>query len=274
MPASMSCLIGKRTTRSRHSRPSRPARPLSSRGARPLAAARRPSARACGLPEKQRFPHAAQTASEARAFFEAHFLALRNFSDTAPSSARETVLHRIFRARDRRFSGAGREVPSPPSGAPLRSRDPSPGRAARRLRPSPHERPTNGRRLLPFPDRAAIEAGALAGQGLELVWLEDRVEVFIIQVQGSAQVTLTDGRRMRLRYAGRNGWPYTSIGRLLIEEGAIAADEMSLETLTAWLRANPGKPGRSCGATALTSSSRSRRLREKTKVRSGVQASL
>ena len=48
---------------------------------------------------------------------------------------------------------------------------------------------------------------------------------------------------MRLRYAGRNGWPYTSIGRLLIEEGAIAADEMSLETLTAWLSANFEKAG-------------------------------
>ncbi|SEC15472.1 membrane-bound lytic murein transglycosylase A [Rhizobiales bacterium GAS191] len=95
--------------------------------------------------------------------------------------------------------------------------------------------------LLPYPDRAAIEDGALAGQGLELVWLKDRVEVFIIQVQGSARVGLTDGRTVRLRYAGRNGWPYTSIGRLLIEQGAISAGEMSLEALTSWLRDHPGE---------------------------------
>jgi membrane-bound lytic murein transglycosylase A len=93
--------------------------------------------------------------------------------------------------------------------------------------------------LQPYPDRAAIEDGALAGQGLELVWLRDRVEVFIIQVQGSARVRLTDGRMIRLRYAGRNGWPYTSIGRLLIEQGAIAAADMSLEALTSWLRLHP-----------------------------------
>ncbi|MFI4996768.1 MAG: murein transglycosylase A [Hyphomicrobiales bacterium] len=98
-----------------------------------------------------------------------------------------------------------------------------------------------GDRLAPYPDRAAIEAGALDGQGLELVWLRDRVEVFIIQVQGSARVRLPGAGAIRLRYAGRNGWPYTSIGRALIEQGAISADEMSLEALTSWLRAHPGE---------------------------------
>ena len=96
-----------------------------------------------------------------------------------------------------------------------------------------------GEALLPFPDRGAILDGALAGQGLELLWLKDEVEVFIIQVQGSARVRLDDGRTIRLRYAGRNGWPYTSIGRLLVEQGAIALADMSLETLTSWLRAHP-----------------------------------
>jgi membrane-bound lytic murein transglycosylase A len=96
-----------------------------------------------------------------------------------------------------------------------------------------------GEALLPFPDRAAILDGALVGQGIELLWLKDEVEVFIIQVQGSARVRLDDGRTIRLRYAGRNGWPYTSIGRLLVEQGAIALADMSLETLTSWLRAHP-----------------------------------
>jgi membrane-bound lytic murein transglycosylase A len=101
--------------------------------------------------------------------------------------------------------------------------------------------------LGPCPDRAAIEAGALAGSATPVVWLRDPVEVFIIQVQGSARVRLQDGSAMRLTYAGRNGWPYTSIGRILVEERHIPAEQMSLAGLKEWIRQNgqePGQPGR------------------------------
>jgi membrane-bound lytic murein transglycosylase A len=90
--------------------------------------------------------------------------------------------------------------------------------------------------LAPYPDRAAIEAGALDGRAMPIVWLRDRVEVFIIQVQGSARVRLSNGRMLRLSYAGRNGWPYTSIGRILVEEAHIPAAEMSLARLKEWIR--------------------------------------
>jgi membrane-bound lytic murein transglycosylase A len=90
-----------------------------------------------------------------------------------------------------------------------------------------------------YPDRAAIEAEALN----PLLWLADPVEVYLIQVQGSARVELTEGRRVRLVYDGRNGLPYTSIGRLLIEAGEIAESEMSLARLKSWLRANGSAPG-------------------------------
>ncbi|MEJ1937984.1 MltA domain-containing protein, partial [Nostoc sp. NIES-2111] len=63
--------------------------------------------------------------------------------------------------------------------------------------------------LEPYPDRAAIEDGALDGRGLEILWLRDRVELFFLQVQGSARAVLPDGRVVRLVYAGRNGQPYT-----------------------------------------------------------------
>ena len=66
-----------------------------------------------------------------------------------------------------------------------------------------------------------------------IVWLRDAVEAFLIQVQGSAQVEFPDGRRARLAYDGRNGLPYTSIGRILIETGEIAESAMSLESLKA-----------------------------------------
>jgi len=97
--------------------------------------------------------------------------------------------------------------------------------------------------LEPYPDRATLEAA----RSSPIVWLEDAVEVFLIQVQGSARVKLADGRELRLVYDGRNGQPYTSIGRELIDSGEIAAEEMSLARLKSWLRAHglaPGERGR------------------------------
>jgi membrane-bound lytic murein transglycosylase A len=98
--------------------------------------------------------------------------------------------------------------------------------------------------LVPYPDRAEIEAGA--GLHRPLVWLKDSAEVFLAQVQGSARVILPDRRQIRLAYAGRNGWPYTSIGRILIESGEIASSDMSLAALKTWIRThgqNPGEAG-------------------------------
>lgn len=95
--------------------------------------------------------------------------------------------------------------------------------------------------LEPYPDRAAIWGGALDGQGLEIAWLRDEAELFIMQVQGSARLRLPDGRLTRLVYAGRNGHPYTSIGRRIVEQGAMTLDEMTLAKLMAWLRADPAR---------------------------------
>jgi membrane-bound lytic murein transglycosylase A len=91
----------------------------------------------------------------------------------------------------------------------------------------------------PYPDRAAIEDGALAGRGLEQIWLPDRVELFLAQVQGSARIKLPDGQTVRLAYAARNGHPYTSIGRVIATEGHMALEAMNLESMKTWLRANP-----------------------------------
>lgn len=95
----------------------------------------------------------------------------------------------------------------------------------------------------PYPDRAAIEAGAIAARAAPLVWLRDPIKVFLVQVQGSAQVRLADGGLLRLVYAGRNGHPYTSIGRLLIEAGEIAEADMSLARLKTWVRDHGQEPG-------------------------------
>lgn len=100
-----------------------------------------------------------------------------------------------------------------------------------------HMRKTD-RGLEPFLTRAEIEQGGLAGQGLELMYFKDPVDVFFMQVQGSGRVELPDGQKVRVAYDGKNGYPYTSIGRALIASREISAEAMSLKVLKQWLRAN------------------------------------
>jgi membrane-bound lytic murein transglycosylase A len=90
--------------------------------------------------------------------------------------------------------------------------------------------------LVPYPDRGAIERGALAGHAAPIVWLRDSVEVFFVQIQGSARVRLQDGRSMRLVYDGRNGRAYSSIGQWLVKTGTLPADQLSLARLKQWIR--------------------------------------
>jgi membrane-bound lytic murein transglycosylase A len=115
----------------------------------------------------------------------------------------------------------------------------TPGMAKGDLPPGLSAARQTGAGLEPYPDRAAIWDGALDGRGLEIAWLPDRVELFMAQVQGSARVRLPDGPTLRLVYAGRNGLPYTSIGKVIVAEGHMALEEMTLAKLKAWLRAHP-----------------------------------
>ncbi|CAJ0887546.1 membrane-bound lytic murein transglycosylase A [freshwater sediment metagenome] len=101
--------------------------------------------------------------------------------------------------------------------------------------------------LVPYPVRRAIETEGAASGAVPLAWLRDPVELFFVQVQGSARLRLADGTTLALTYDGRNGWPYTSIGRLAIERGLIREEDMSLERLKRQLRGMglaPDQPGR------------------------------
>jgi len=91
----------------------------------------------------------------------------------------------------------------------------------------------------PYFTRAQIDGGALKGKGLELLYFADPVEVFFMQIQGSGRVKLTDGTTVRVHYDGKNGHPYSSIGRYLTEKAILAADRVSMAALAAWLRADP-----------------------------------
>ncbi|MFN3459409.1 MAG: murein transglycosylase A [Oceanibaculum sp.] len=98
-----------------------------------------------------------------------------------------------------------------------------------------------GGNLRPYEDRKAIVEGALDPRKLEIVWVDDPVDAFFLQIQGSGRVTLEDGRVMRLGYAGQNGHPYVAIGRELIARGALTRENVSMQSIRAWLAANPGE---------------------------------
>ncbi|VWX60863.1 murein transglycosylase A [Sphingorhabdus sp. 109] len=97
----------------------------------------------------------------------------------------------------------------------------------------------DGNKLVPFEDRAAIDDGALAGQGLEIAWARDYIDFFFLQIQGSGRLALPDGSVMRIGYAGQNGHDYTGIGRVMRERGLLADGKTNMQGIVEWLRANP-----------------------------------
>ena len=90
-------------------------------------------------------------------------------------------------------------------------------------------------------DRREIESGVLADRGLEIAWLADRVDLFFIHIQGAARLVLPDGDVMRVTYAAKSGHPFTGIGRVLADLGEIPLDEVTMQTIRAWLAANPAR---------------------------------
>ncbi len=87
--------------------------------------------------------------------------------------------------------------------------------------------------------RSRIVKGALKGKGLELVWVDDPVDAFFIQVQGSGRVRLDNGREIRLGYAGQNGYPYFAIGKALLDQGELQPGHVTMHSIKKWLRSHP-----------------------------------
>lgn len=96
-----------------------------------------------------------------------------------------------------------------------------------------------GSNFVPFDERAAIEAGVLAGRGLELAWAADTVEFFFLQVQGSGRLRLPDGSIMRIGYDSQNGRDYTGIGKLMKDRGLLGAGQTSMQGIMDYLRSHP-----------------------------------
>ncbi|MGQ5523827.1 murein transglycosylase A [Chitinimonas sp. PSY-7] len=98
-----------------------------------------------------------------------------------------------------------------------------------------------GRKVVPYWNRTDIEAGKAPTAGLALVWADDPIEAFFLQVQGSGRVQLEDGSLMRVGYADQNGHPYKSIGKWLIDQGQLKPNEASMQGIKAWAKANPAR---------------------------------
>ncbi len=95
-------------------------------------------------------------------------------------------------------------------------------------------------RVVPYYSRAEIDyAGALAGRGLEAIWVDDPIDAFFLHIQGSGVVTLPDGTTQRVGYAEKNGQPYRAIGNALIERQILPPKEVSAQSIKAYLRGNP-----------------------------------
>ena len=94
---------------------------------------------------------------------------------------------------------------------------------------------------MPYPTRADLEQTHLPGQGLELYWARDPIDVFLLQVQGSGRVVLPDGTVARIGFDGHNGQPYKSIGRVLIDRGDLQPHEASWNGIRGWIENNPDR---------------------------------
>lgn len=96
-------------------------------------------------------------------------------------------------------------------------------------------------RMRRMPTRGQIQNGALAGRGLELLWVDDAVDAFFLEIQGSGRVRLPDGTVVGVEYAGQNGHPYFPVGRTLVQWGEMDLESVSMPAIREWMRRNPAR---------------------------------
>jgi len=98
-----------------------------------------------------------------------------------------------------------------------------------------------GNKVVPYYSRADIVAHEADFADRVLLWVDDAVELFFLQIQGSGRIKLPDGKLVRIGYADQNGHPYQSVGRVLIDRGELTLEHASMQGIQAWARANPAK---------------------------------
>ena len=98
-----------------------------------------------------------------------------------------------------------------------------------------------GGQFVPYYTRAEIDRGALDGRGLEIAWLRSPEDLFFLQIQGAGRLVMTDGSVRRVGFAAKNGAAYVPIGRVLVHDNEMAAQDVSLSSLRNWLAAHPDR---------------------------------
>ncbi len=98
-----------------------------------------------------------------------------------------------------------------------------------------------GNRVVPYYKRAEIDSGKAPLQGRELFWVDNAVDLFFLQIQGSGRIELPDGSLVKVGYAEQNGHPYAPIGKKLVEMGALKLEEVSMQNIKLWAEKNPKK---------------------------------
>lgn len=172
-----------------------------------------------------------------RSFFETHFQPFLLLDPKAPERETNTITgYYEPLVRGSRSPGGVYQHPLyrvPPDLISVQLETVYPDLRALRLRGR-----LQGGQVVPYPSRGEIERkGLLKGQ--ELVWLDDPIDAFFMQVQGSGRVQLPDGSSIRLGYANQNGHPYQSIGKWLVERGELSLSQASMQGIKAWLARNP-----------------------------------
>jgi membrane-bound lytic murein transglycosylase A len=172
----------------------------------------------------------------ARAFFESAFAA---YAVVAPDGAREGLITGYYepvlegsRSRSERFAHPVYGVPEDLVVVDLASQYPE-------LRGMRLRGRLNGRRLQPYFSRGEIDERNGSFAAPVIAWVADPVELFFLQIQGSGQLRLDSGERIRVGFAEQNGHPYRSLGRHLVERGEMPLEQASMQGIKAWAAANP-----------------------------------
>jgi membrane-bound lytic murein transglycosylase A len=183
---------------------------------------------------------AGEDAQAVRRFFEAHFMPYLLVNPDGSTEALVTgyyePLLRGSRTRTAEFSQPVLGVP--PDLLTIELADVAPEFKHRRLRGR-----LVGQRVLPYYSRAEINTLGLADLYPDkvLLWVDDAVELFFLQIQGSGRVRLPDGETVRIGYVDQNGHPYRAIGKVLAERGEMPLEQVSMQNIQAWTRANPSR---------------------------------
>ena len=175
-------------------------------------------------------------AGAARAFFEANFVPYALASSDGPDSGLITGYYEPIidgsrvQSADNRYPIFG--VPEDLIVVDLAAVNPDVRNMRLRGR-------LDGRRVVPYPSRGEIDARGVPAQ--VIAWVRDPVELFFLHIQGSGQVRLESGERIRIGFADQNGQPYRSLGRYLVDRGELPLEQTSMENIKAWAAANPAK---------------------------------